>query len=480
MSIVGGGNTSMLQVTIASARGLPAKDINGLSDPYCKFYWKGQKYKSSVQKKTLSPKWNEIFLLPFDVVQGPFQLHIEIWDYDTFGSNEYMATCELDLSSISATSEASEGQYKLQGPGASGVLNLKLQLLKSPLPKKEHNTGQLSHSSHAQLKASTQVVVQSHQSPPAAVHLYPSLSPPAAVPPQRPPPPYPSNIVGNGEHNTVSSVPPGDLKAVKEILPQCSYNQISDALIQTQGDKEAAIDLLLNQIIAHQHSPQPPPPVSSTPDYTSFAPPARQNIPDHNFGVQQAPPCAPQVAPSGRKKALLIGINYLGDSCQLRGCINDVRRMKALLIGLYGFPDTPNTMVCLTDDNPDHRYRPTRANITMGMTWLAADARPGDSLWLHFSGHGAQQRDHTGMEQDGYDETILPCDFTTSGQIVDDEIQAALVRPLPSGCRMTAVMDCCHSGTGMDLPFWWNPKKTLWEEEDNPFFVMGDVQLFSG
>eukprot|EP00921_Rhytidocystis_pertsovi_P011882 GHVQ01019247.1.p1 GENE.GHVQ01019247.1~~GHVQ01019247.1.p1 ORF type:complete len:342 (+),score=28.28 GHVQ01019247.1:109-1134(+) len=228
MSIVGGGNTSMLQVTIASARGLPAKDINGLSDPYCKFYWKGQKYKSSVQKKTLSPKWNEIFLLPFDVVQGPFQLHIEIWDYDTFGSNEYMATCELDLSSISATSEASEGQYKLQGPGASGVLNLKLQLLKSPLPKKEHNTGQLSHSSHAQLKASTQVVVQSHQSPPAAVHLYPSLSPPAAVPPQRPPPPYPSNIVGNGEHNTVSSVPPGDLKAVKEILPQCSYNQISE------------------------------------------------------------------------------------------------------------------------------------------------------------------------------------------------------------------------------------------------------------
>ena len=50
---------------------------------------------------------------------------------------------------------------------------------------------------------------------------------------------------------------------------------------------------------------------------------------------------------------------------------------------------------------------------------------------------------------------------------------------LPAGCRLTAVMDCCHSGTGMDLPF------TLyghggWGEDDNPAHSMGDVLLFSG
>merc|ERR1712125_219427 len=40
-------------------------------------------------------------------------------------------------------------------------------------------------------------------------------------------------------------------------------------------------------------------------------------------------------------------------------------------------------------------------------------------------------------------------------------------------------MDCCHSGTGMDLPFVWH-KKSGWTEETNPFFSPGDVQLFSG
>ena len=53
-----------------------------------------------------------------------------------------------------------------------------------------------------------------------------------------------------------------------------------------------------------------------------------------------------------------------------------------------------------------------------------------------------------------------------------------MVRALPSGVRMTAVMDCCHSGTGMDLPFTWTQRG--WACDDNPCHSMGDVQLFSG
>jgi hypothetical protein len=57
-------------------------------------------------------------------------------------------------------------------------------------------------------------------------------------------------------------------------------------------------------------------------------------------------------------------------------------------------------------------------------------SRYGDSLFFHFryriyehvdiSGHGDQVQDRNGDEDDGYDETILPVDYSRAGQIVDD------------------------------------------------------------
>lgn len=39
----------------------------------------------------------------------------------------------------------------------------------------------------------------------------------------------------------------------------------------------------------------------------------------------------------GKKKALLIGINYFGTKSELRGCINDVHNMVQFLTERYGF-----------------------------------------------------------------------------------------------------------------------------------------------
>jgi len=53
-----------------------------------------------------------------------------------------------------------------------------------------------------------------------------------------------------------------------------------------------------------------------------------------------------------------------------------------------------------------------------------------------------------GDEDDGYDETLIPVDYYTSGQITDDLIYEVLAKQLRSGVVMTCLMDCCHSGTG--------------------------------
>ena len=154
----------------------------------------------------------------------------------------------------------------------------------------------------------------------------------------------------------------------------------------------------------------------------------------------------------GNKKALLIGINYFGQSGELRGCINDVKNIKNLLRS-RGFSEDSSRMRVLTDDNRSGSCYPTRRNIIDGMHWLVSGAQPNDSLFFHYSGHGSQKQDTDSDEVDGYDETIVPVDAKSAGQIVDDEMNAILVRQLPNGARLTAIFDSCHSATALDLPF---------------------------
>ncbi|KDO25271.1 hypothetical protein SPRG_09100 [Saprolegnia parasitica CBS 223.65] len=168
---------------------------------------------------------------------------------------------------------------------------------------------------------------------------------------------------------------------------------------------------------------------------------------------------------SSTKKALFIGINYYNTEAELRGCVKDVENLSSFVHEKCGFPI--NTMRKLTDDGNGYAL-PTRANILSGMRWLVQGAKAGDSLFFHFSGHGSQEDDSNGDEADGMDETICPVDYATAGMITDDEMHGILCAPLPAGVKLTAIFDCCHSGSALDLPFTYTIDGNLQiHEQDN-------------
>ncbi|RYC55073.1 hypothetical protein CHU98_g11135 [Xylaria longipes] len=205
-------------------------------------------------------------------------------------------------------------------------------------------------------------------------------------------------------------------------------------------------------------------------------PTANSNSYNHgNYAAPPPPPAGPQHfghgAPedyafrysncSGRRKALLVGINYFGQRGQLRGCINDVRNMSSYLAEHFGYKR--EDMVILTDDQQNPMSQPTKQNLLRAMHWLVKDARPNDSLFFHYSGHGGQTKDLDGDEEDGYDEVIYPVDFRQVGHITDDEMHRIMVRPLQGGVRLTAIFDSCHSGTALDLPYIYSTQGILKE-----------------
>ncbi|KAL1663699.1 peptidase C14, caspase domain-containing protein [Schizophyllum commune] len=135
---------------------------------------------------------------------------------------------------------------------------------------------------------------------------------------------------------------------------------------------------------------------------------------------------------TGRKRAVCIGIDYQGQSSELKGCINDARDVRDFLVKRCRFKK--EDIMLLTDDKSrSSRSYPSRANMISAMKWLVEGAQMHDSLFLHCG----QKRDFNDDEADGYDETIFPVDHEEAGVIIDDEMHKILVDPLPAACRLT-------------------------------------------
>jgi len=180
---------------------------------------------------------------------------------------------------------------------------------------------------------------------------------------------------------------------------------------------------------------------------------------NHPHALCQAVAVLPTTAPksncSGNKKSVLIGINYVGSANELRGCVNDVQNVRQFILDKFGFQQDEGHQRVLTEDNPNPAFHPTRANIETALRWLVEGVQPHDSLFVHYSGHGATTPEPGPVFEspDGNMDTIVPVDYQASGMISDIQLHELVCNPLPAQTRLTTIFDCCHSGSILSLPF---------------------------
>jgi metal-dependent hydrolase (beta-lactamase superfamily II) len=85
---------------------------------------------------------------------------------------------------------------------------------------------------------------------------------------------------------------------------------------------------------------------------------------------------------NGTKRAVMVGINYVGQDGELSGCHNDVLNMKEYLMDVHGFEE--DNIMILMDDGV--HANPTKSNMMYAYQKIVRDSQPGDVVFLHYSG----------------------------------------------------------------------------------------------
>ncbi len=164
------------------------------------------------------------------------------------------------------------------------------------------------------------------------------------------------------------------------------------------------------------------------------------------------------------KMAILVGLNYTGTSCELHGCVNDANIMKDILISKYKYKNVN----VLTDRNMSKQY-----NILEILDDLIKSKS--NTMYFQYSGHGTQKHDLDGDEKDGLDEAL----YSVCGTIITDDEIKKKVKQVSKGKTMIMIVDACHSGSIVDLPYQMDNKNNniIKVNNDN---LEGDIICITG
>ena len=95
-------------------------------------------------------------------------------------------------------------------------------------------------------------------------------------------------------------------------------------------------------------------------------------------------------------------------------------------------------------------------------------------MFFQYSGHGTQTRDYNGDEKDNLDEAL----YISRGSVVTDDQIQRVVKNVDYNSTMIFIVDACHSGTILDLPYQMDNDNNVVKINDNKY--KGDIVCITG
>ncbi|BAZ13412.1 peptidase C14 caspase catalytic subunit p20 [Calothrix sp. NIES-4071] len=174
-----------------------------------------------------------------------------------------------------------------------------------------------------------------------------------------------------------------------------------------------------------------------------------------------------------RKLALLVGINKYQNLEHLKGALTDIYLQKELLVYRFGF--NPKDILLVSDES---EIKPTREGILQAFEeHLIKQAKPGDTVVYHFSGHGSQLLDIDSGFEDNLNSTFVPNNRSispTGNQKKVSDITGKTLFLLMSAINaenLTVVLDSCYSGGGK------RGNLTIRSIEGGKEYIPNDIEL---
>jgi hypothetical protein len=199
--------------------------------------------------------------------------------------------------------------------------------------------------------------------------------------------------------------------------------------------------------------------------------------------------------------AVLMGINTHIER-PLKGCVSDVKEIKKYLeemptpVQIQAFtatePEDPNSSIPMEDP----AFWPTYDNVISSIEKIIFLAKPGDFVYIHYSGHGTRMEPSSQYSNKTTGDLALNLLERANGTHIQYlrglELAFFLKSMVTKGLTVTLVLDCCFSGSVLrhedsdsirclpydakaDATYPLNSRKSLGQEAGRPTYRDGSI-----